>query len=60
LLGTIVMDIENGIFTSGAGGAFEAVIVAVTLFFSVTVLLWSWSHRGDLLFVGSTDAAGSR
>lgn len=42
-------DVENGIFTKGGGGAFEAVIVALTLFFSVTVLVWSWSHRGELL-----------
>src|SRR4051794_19248836 len=31
-------DVENGIFTKGGGGAFEAVIVALTLFFSVTTL----------------------
>jgi hypothetical protein len=42
-------DVENGIFTKGGGGAFEAVIVALTLFFSVTVLTWSWRHRGELL-----------
>jgi hypothetical protein len=42
-------DIENGIFTKGGGGAFEAVIVALTLLFSVTVLTWSWRHRAALL-----------
>jgi hypothetical protein len=42
-------DVENGIFAKGGGGAFEAVIVALTLFFSVTVLTWSWRHRGELL-----------
>ncbi|MCW2572018.1 MAG: hypothetical protein JWO88_2076 [Frankiales bacterium] len=42
-------DIENGIFGKGGGGAFEAVIVALTAFFSVTVLTWSWRHRGELL-----------
>ncbi|HET6167597.1 MAG TPA: hypothetical protein VFE07_12280 [Marmoricola sp.] len=42
-------DVENGIFTKGGGGAFEAVIVALTLVFSVTVLTWSWRHRGELL-----------
>jgi len=42
-------DVENGIFTKGGGGAFEAVIVALTLFFSVTILRWSWRHRGELL-----------
>jgi hypothetical protein len=42
-------DVENGIFAKGAGGAIEAVIVALTLVFSVTVLTWSWRHRGELL-----------
>jgi hypothetical protein len=42
-------DVENRIFTKGGGGAFEAVIVAATLFFSVTTLTWSWRHRGELL-----------
>lgn len=42
-------DVENGIFTSGGGGAIEAVIVALTLTFSVTILRWSWRHRGELL-----------
>ena len=42
-------DVENGIFTKGGGGAFEAVIVTLTLVFSVTVLTWSWRHRGELL-----------
>jgi hypothetical protein len=42
-------DVENGIFLSGAGGVVEALIVLVTLVFSVTVLRWSWAHRGELL-----------
>jgi len=42
-------DIENGIFTKGGGGVFEAVIVSLTLVFGVTVLTWSWRHRGELL-----------
>lgn len=42
-------DVENGIFTKGGGGAFEAVIVALTLVFGITVLTWSWRHRGELL-----------
>lgn len=42
-------DVENGIFTKGGGGAFEAVIVALTLVFAVTVLTWSWRHRDELL-----------
>jgi hypothetical protein len=42
-------DVQNGIFAKGGGGAFEAVVVALTLVFSVTVLTWSWRHRGELL-----------
>ena len=42
-------DVENGIFAKGGGGAFEAVIVLLTLVFSVTILSWSWRHRGELL-----------
>lgn len=42
-------DVENGIFARGGAGAIEAVIVALTLVFSVTVLTWSWRHRGELL-----------
>lgn len=41
-------DVENGIFFEGGGGAFEAVIVLVTLVFSVTLLTWSWSCRREL------------
>src|SRR5690349_13483959 len=37
-------DVENGIFTSGGGGAVEAVIVALTLVFSVTVLRFAWTR----------------
>ncbi len=42
-------DVENGIFGKGGGGAFEALIVVLTLVFSVTLLTWSWRHRGELL-----------
>jgi hypothetical protein len=45
-------DVEHGIFTMGGGGAFEAVIVLLTLVFSVTLLRWSWSHREELLAGG--------
>ena len=45
----LLYDLENGIFTKGGGGAFEAVIVALTLVFSVTMLSWSWRHRDQLL-----------
>ena len=47
-------DLEHGIFAKGGGGAFEAVIVALTLVFSVTVLSWSWRHRGELLSGSAT------
>jgi hypothetical protein len=42
-------DVEHGIFTSGGGGAIEAVIVALTLVFSLTVLRYGWSRRAELL-----------
>ena len=45
----LLYDLENGIFTSGSGGVVEAAIVAVTRIFSVTILTWSWRHRGALL-----------
>ncbi|KQW46022.1 hypothetical protein ASC77_19155 [Nocardioides sp. Root1257] len=38
-------DVENGIFTSGGGGVVEAVIVALTLVFSVTVLRFAWQRQ---------------
>ncbi|MCZ4499826.1 MAG: hypothetical protein JWQ74_2379 [Marmoricola sp.] len=42
-------DVENDIFAKGGGGVLEAIIVALTLVFSVTLLSWSWRHRGELL-----------
>jgi hypothetical protein len=45
----LLYDLENDIFTAGGGGAFEAVIVAVTFVFAATVLSWSWRHRAELL-----------
>jgi hypothetical protein len=45
----LLYDVQNGIFPKGGGGAFEAVVVALTLVFSLTVLTWSWGHRGELL-----------
>lgn len=53
----LLYDLENGIFAKGSGGALEAVIVALTLVFSVTVLTWSWRHRGELLS-GATGSTG--
>ncbi|WP_134739668.1 hypothetical protein [Nocardioides sp. 503] len=38
----LLYDLEHGIFAAGGGGAVEAVIVAVTLVFSVTVLRFAW------------------
>jgi hypothetical protein len=45
----LLYDVQNGIFAKGGGGVFEAVIVALTFVFSVTVLTWSWRHRAELL-----------
>jgi hypothetical protein len=45
----VLYDVENGIFAKGGGGAFEAVIVVLEVVFAVTVLTWSWRHRGELL-----------
>ena len=42
-------DLEHGIFGRGGGGAFEAVIVALTLVFSLTVLRFAWRQRFRLL-----------
>lgn len=38
-------DVEHGIFTSGGGGVIEAVIVVLTLVFSVTVLRFAWNRQ---------------
>lgn len=43
----LLYDIENGIFAKGAGGAFEAAIVALTLGFSITALKVSWRAGRD-------------
>jgi arginine exporter protein ArgO len=45
----LLYDLEHGTFAKGAGGATEAVIVAVELAFSVALLRWSWTHRAELL-----------
>src|SRR3954462_1906442 len=42
-------DLEHGIFTSGGGGVVEAVIVAMTLAFSLTALRYGWTRRSELL-----------
>ena len=48
----LLYDVEHGIFTKGGGGAFEALIVAVTWIFSITVLRFAWTRRGELLAGG--------
>lgn len=45
----VLYDLENGIYTEGAGGVIEAGINLVTLTFSVIALRWSWSRREPLL-----------
>lgn len=42
-------DVEHGIFAKGAGGVIEAVIVLLTLVFSVSVLRFGWHRRYALL-----------
>ena len=49
----LLYDLEHDIFTRGGGGAFEAVIVAITWIFSVTVLRFAWTRRGELLGDGN-------
>jgi len=44
----LLYDLEHGIFAMGAGGAVEAGIVVLTWVFSITLLRWSWTHRGEL------------
>jgi hypothetical protein len=48
----LLYDLEHGIFAEGAGGAIEAGIVILTWAFSLTALIWSWRHRGELLSGG--------
>jgi len=45
----VLYDLEHGIFDEGGEGAFEAVIVALTLTFAVTVLSGTCPHRDELL-----------
>jgi hypothetical protein len=45
----LLYDLEHDIFARGGGGVFEAVIVAVTWIFSITVLRFAWTRRGELL-----------
>ncbi|MDX6359586.1 MAG: hypothetical protein QOH37_2640 [Nocardioidaceae bacterium] len=45
----LLYDLEHAIFGKGGGGVFEAVIVAVTWVFSLTLLRFAWTRRGELL-----------
>lgn len=45
----LLYDLEHGIFGKGGGGALEAVIVAATWVFSLTVLRYAWTRRAELL-----------
>jgi hypothetical protein len=56
----LLYDLEHDIFAKGGGGAFEAVIVAITWIFSITVLRFAWTRRGELLAgdVGVPDDSG--
>ena len=48
----LLYDLEHNIFSKGGGGAFEAVIVVLTWVFSITVLRYAWTRRGELLAGG--------
>jgi hypothetical protein len=45
----VLYDLENGIYTEGAGGIIEAGINLITLAFSVVALRWAWTRREPLL-----------
>jgi len=45
----VLYDLENGIYTEGAGGIIEAGINLITLAFSVVALRWAWARRAPLL-----------
>jgi hypothetical protein len=53
----LLFDLENDIFTKGAGGATEAVIVVIEVVFSVVLLRWAWRRRAELLV---DDSSGVR
>ncbi len=56
----VLYDVQHGIFRLGIPGALEALVVALTLGFSLTILLWSWRHRGVLLSPEPDDDWGRR
>ena len=58
----LLYDLEHNIFSKGGGGAFEAVIVVLTWVFSITLLRYAWTRRGELLAGGAgvpDDSEGS-
>jgi hypothetical protein len=52
----VLYDAEHGIWTSGAGGAFEALLNVLTLVVSVIVVTWTWRHRHVLLHAADESA----
>ena len=44
----VLYDAEHDIWAHGAGGVIEAVINALTVTLSATLLSWAWRHRRDL------------
>lgn len=56
----VLYDVQHGIFRLGTPGALEALVVALTLAFSGTILAWSWRHRGVLLSPEADDDSGRR
>ena len=56
----VLYDVQHGIFRRGSAGALEALVVALTLLFSVTILAWSWRHRGQLLSPSDIDDSERR
>jgi hypothetical protein len=45
----LLHDLAHDVVTRGGGGAFEALVVAVTWVFSITALRCAWTHRHELL-----------
>lgn len=45
----LLYDLEHSVFGQGVGGAVELGIVALTWTFSITVLIWAWRNRDELL-----------
>lgn len=52
----VLYDVEHGIWTSDADGAFEGLLNVLTLAVTVTVVTWSWRNRHLLTSAGSGSA----